>query len=610
MVAKYMIEQAPPREQNRAAAEEPDLMVECPASLLDGLGAATLAACGRQSHVAVEISGELFGRNRAINYRLPFHPKELDICGVLFGKREQDRLRIVDLRPLTSEYACDSQTSLSENERQAFVQLIAGSRSEAELADLQPVGWFRAHPKSYGNLTKRDLEIFDYFFNEPWQIGLVLRPGRVAPATARFFLRRADGSICRTFQEFRIPPEPGNATIRIRRDAAPDPMNRAVAMPQGLWQPVHHRTSSRISPLVWIMGAVMAFGYWWIHALNQPPFYVKSQPQAQTGKATTPRPQSVQQESEELWQKWQQEQQQSQQALETAEKLENQTLEEPPASRSIPTLPGARAQRPEDRHVQSQTAVGPPRRNERVEPVSPLPRRQRPPLATSVMAKTAPPIERIGGARPSVSPSTPAANPTSSVQASASNSSVTGSKPAPPPSSVIATQIPTPSPTPRITEQPLPSATQQSPPPSPQPPPASLPVQTRPVSSPGPTSGRLIWTGRLEKDGFVIIDVNGASTGSYTGELPGQPVKIAVYPGNLTSNGFVLYTNNQKTVSDPWESAGPQNGWNRTTYTLDPRRAASVTVAEAPGPQNGWKRLVLRTKGRGPSVIFIDWKLR
>jgi hypothetical protein len=144
-----------------------------------------------------------------------------------------------------------------------------------------------------------------------------------------------------------------------------------------------------------------------------------------------------------------------------------------------------------------------------------------------------------------------------------------------------------------------------TPPPRPAPEPAAAPKETHT----GPTSGRLIWTGRLQQTGAITIEGRNATGGTVEGELPGRPVRVSVSPGDLSSDGLVLYTSNPQYRNNVVEPPGPQNGWNKTVYEPNAKRANDVTVAEPPGPQNGWKRLVLRSRNTKISVIVVDWSV-
>jgi hypothetical protein len=174
----------------------------------------------------------------------------------------------------------------------------------------------------------------------------------------------------------------------------------------------------------------------------------------------------------------------------------------------------------------------------------------------------------------------------------------------PPPPQVGSSNAPLPR-----TQSPVVTAPQAAPPRVPLNP-APAPVQTasaKPVYS-GPTAGRIIWVGRLERGGRVSIDGGRASSGVLTGELPGVPVSISAHPAELGSGGLRVYTSNPSGARVR-EAAGPQNGWNATTYDWNPRRLSDVLVTEAPSPQNGWKGLAVRGNGSPVSVIVIDWRV-
>jgi hypothetical protein len=92
------------------------------------------------------------------------------------------------------------------------------------------------------------------------------------------------------------------------------------------------------------------------------------------------------------------------------------------------------------------------------------------------------------------------------------------------------------------------------------------PAAAMPRAYSGPSSGWLIWTGKLTKNQILTIDGSTTSTGSLEGELPGVPVNLIV---DVTNIG------------------------------LD----------EEPSSRNGWKRLALRSLGKH-FVIRIHWTVK
>jgi hypothetical protein len=122
-----------------------------------------------------------------------------------------------------------------------------------------------------------------------------------------------------------------------------------------------------------------------------------------------------------------------------------------------------------------------------------------------------------------------------------------------------------------------------------------------------PVSGRVIWIGRLQKNQELTITGKNCSTGTLIGELPHRPFRFSVSPGDLSSDGIVLYTSNLQYANNVVEPPGTGNGWNQTVYTWNPKYANDVLVSEPPARQNGWNRLAVRSRNPKISVIVIDW---
>jgi hypothetical protein len=112
----------------------------------------------------------------------------------------------------------------------------------------------------------------------------------------------------------------------------------------------------------------------------------------------------------------------------------------------------------------------------------------------------------------------------------------------------------------------------------------------------------------LERGARLSIDGARASSGVLTGELPGVPVIISAQPAEFGSGGLRVYASNPSDARSR-EAAGPQNGWNATTYDWNPRRLTDVLVTEVPSAQNGWKGVSLRGNGSPVSVVVIDWRV-
>src|ERR1039458_10767400 len=97
-----------------------------------------------------------------------------------------------------------------------------------------------------------------------------------------------------------------------------------------------------------------------------------------------------------------------------------------------------------------------------------------------------------------------------------------------------------------------------------------------------PQTGKIIWTGKLTRGGTIQILGNRASQGHITGGLPGVPVRVQVFPSELIQDGLRIFAADPGSISPP-EAPGAQNGWNRTVYVLNPRKAGEGAILETPG---------------------------
>jgi hypothetical protein len=135
--------------------------------------------------------------------------------------------------------------------------------------------------------------------------------------------------------------------------------------------------------------------------------------------------------------------------------------------------------------------------------------------------------------------------------------------------------------------------------------PTSLPSPVR--VAPKRTSGRLIWTGRLNRSGVVEFDGASATVGSLIGSLPGSPAKLTVFPAELKDDGLIVYVADASR-HNRMEAPSALTGWNRLIYEWDPERVNTITVLELPNSSNQFARLVLRNERRSCTVIVVDWR--
>src|SRR5580658_3511178 len=156
------------------------------------------------------------------------------VGGVLFGTRREDLIRILTWRPLACDRTQGEGLKLSYNDRMNLAVQLEVARQNSDLKDLRPVGWFVSHLRAGVSLSPSDLETYNGFFPESWQVTLVICPQGRGHAQAGFFLREADGKLQTeaSYQVFELAP--------LNLPAAPEPAapERAAIAPASEPAPV------------------------------------------------------------------------------------------------------------------------------------------------------------------------------------------------------------------------------------------------------------------------------------------------------------------------------------------------------------------------------------
>jgi len=152
----------------------------------------------------------------------------IEVGGVLYGTLEGRIVRIIAMREITCEHARGPTFHLSANDRAALTAQIERDKADLRLEGLLVVGWFLSHTRSDVTLQQSDLETFNTFFPEPWQVTLVVHPGRAGMIRAGFFVREPDGSVRgeRSYLEFNFPDRLAavlDRPPRERRTTTPEP---------------------------------------------------------------------------------------------------------------------------------------------------------------------------------------------------------------------------------------------------------------------------------------------------------------------------------------------------------------------------------------------------
>jgi len=147
----------------------------------------------------------------------------IEVGGVLYGTREDRIVRILAMREIACEHARGPTFHLSDNDRAALTAQLARDKEDMRLEGLLVVGWFLSHTRSDVTLQQSDLDTYGAFFPEPWQVTMVVHPGRAGAMRAGFFVREPDGTVKgeRSYQEFNFPDRLAGALDRSPRERRP-----------------------------------------------------------------------------------------------------------------------------------------------------------------------------------------------------------------------------------------------------------------------------------------------------------------------------------------------------------------------------------------------------
>lgn len=138
---------------------------------------------------------------------LRFSRGGIEVGGVLYGSRDGRKIRIQAIRPIPCDHAMGPSFSLSAEDREKFERQLAEDSEDPQLRGLTRLGWFVSHTRGELTMTETDLEIFSHYFRDPWQVTLVIRPGRASAMRAAFFVWEPDGTVRsdHSYKEFNFP---------------------------------------------------------------------------------------------------------------------------------------------------------------------------------------------------------------------------------------------------------------------------------------------------------------------------------------------------------------------------------------------------------------------
>jgi len=542
----------------------------------------------------------------------------VEVGGVLFGARDPNNtIRVLAHGPLDCEYASGPSFTLSENDERALRKILDEAGRDEELSGMEVVGWYHSHTRTGVSLSEKDIRIFDRFFPEPWQIALVLRPANFDPTRAGFFFREADGSVHSesSYHEFtlhtarkpaRTPLESAAAAAaieepRVAPAASPELQDETANTDARAVQavPARHRWS-RPPAAVWKLATVLLLiaGI----AVGSALFTRDAEHHAAGGLSL--RALDIDGQLRIDWNR----------AADAVRRARGAVLEIRDGDVNLHHKLDASQIRSGSVTYQRQSGdvlmrlavnlggdktvsevtrfLGAPVRNRVVaEPseadrLAPEPQPTEPRAATQMQqqAREADRLERRLNEMAREARLLAAPRPVSGVAHRAAPEPEKRPRGASAPFEL-------PAPPPQMASSPLPAIFV-----------ASQLAERAPVRPPppaharydGPRSGKIIWTGKLSARGTIEITGKHASSGFVTGALPGEPVKVDVFPAELTPDGLRVFTADAKYASTAPEPPGAQNGWNRTVYLHSPKQAAEIKMIEAPGPDHGWDRLLLR----------------
>lgn len=552
----------------------------------------------------------------------------LEVAGLLFGTGDKHLVKILATRPIVSEHAYGPQFLLSERDHEMLQVQMAEARSDPELQEFVPVGWYVSRVRGEIALRESDRQTHSRHFPEVWQIALVLREDSNGSMSAGLFARGKDMML--PSEPTRLAEELGGKGTQEAPEPEPEPAGPEPAEPADQIPD----TPAAPEPLPFEFAAESAAKRdargkrrWVGFAAILVIMLVAAAAVAalfQTGSGG-----SIVQAASAYWQR-----------VVSYWTAPPSVGEAPPFSLGLRMTGGQLSIRWNGNspvfepgteailHVQDgEQSLELPISGEDLLLGSMTYEPQTPDVVVTLRAEDSAGKEVVETARLIGRPSATEAADAEELNAEVerlrialrteerdgeSLRSTLRTLEAQANAQVAAPESPTVSQTPptlveRSPRQPV--VLQQQP--------AALPGRpsTSPSSAEPPAaaavnqSGTLIWNGLLEPGATLTIDGNRASDGTLAGGLPGTAVQVRAYPAETASNGLTVLSDEERLQTQiVIEEAGPRNQGQRTIYRYDPEAAASLSVVQPPSAGNDWSRIVLRASGRPISMIFIRWE--
>ncbi|HEX7361183.1 MAG TPA: hypothetical protein VF283_11900 [Bryobacteraceae bacterium] len=152
--------------------------------------------------------------------------------GLLFGRWSDHCVRVEAFRPIECEHASGPSFALSERDLEAIGEQLRASKTDPELSEWEPLGWFVAHTRSDLAVSEQELAWFGRFFPEVGRIAVLVKPERFQPTRFAFLIRKPDGQLERDGRDRAvILPLPGRASGSANGPVPSLPPSRATAAP-------------------------------------------------------------------------------------------------------------------------------------------------------------------------------------------------------------------------------------------------------------------------------------------------------------------------------------------------------------------------------------------
>ncbi|MCC6392782.1 MAG: hypothetical protein IT167_19450 [Bryobacterales bacterium] len=176
----------------------------------------------------------------------------VEVGGVLFGRRDADLIRVLAWSPIACDHTRGAAFVLSNDDQQGLLLLLEQAQSDPRLQVLDPVGWFVSHTRPGLRMTEDDVDLFNRFFPEPWQVTLVVHPRRDKGARGGFFVREKDGRIQTSAPYGEFPMEGARALA-----VSPRPGLLAPRREEASDSPGAPESGGRLARLAWVAVALL-----------------------------------------------------------------------------------------------------------------------------------------------------------------------------------------------------------------------------------------------------------------------------------------------------------------------------------------------------------------